>query len=83
MTGPKTSKGKGEEGSVKKATEHKQDFEVAMDWGDVLEHPEAVQQALPKPLANALAACIRSALAAGALIIVDGVVTLLPEEGDG
>ena len=79
----KTSKSEGTEGSRKKRAKRKPDFEVTLVGGDQYESLEAAQQAALGPLAEALAADIRSALADGTLIVVDGVVTLPPEEDDG
>ena len=46
MTSVNTCKDKGKGESVRKAAKRKPDFEVAVDWGDVLENLEAVQQAM-------------------------------------
>ena len=82
MTSAKTSKDKGKEGSRKKRAKREREITVVeVDDGRYGSMEEATQ-AMLEPLADALAAGIRSALAAGALIIVDGVVTLLPEEDD-
>jgi hypothetical protein len=82
MTGGKTSKREATDGLVKKASKGRPEFEVTLVGGDQYESLEAAQQAALGPLADALAAGIRSALAAGALIIVDGVVTLPPDEDE-